>query len=344
MPEPAPDPRLPETRRVALHALVAGTVITALKFAVYFHTDSLAVLSDALESIINIAAAGVMLYMLWLSSRPPDEEHPYGHGKAQVLAVGLEGWLILFSGVAILWEAVRRLFTGAAPNMEALVQGGWFLAGVGVLSTVLAVYVWQAGKYYENPAIMADGRHLMTDVASTVAVLIGLALVRWTGRAWLDPLVAIAIAGFILFVSWRLLWQSVHGIMEKTDPKDLATIHRVLDEEVVRDAIKGYHKVRYRHTGQFHWVDMHLQVDAGMTVHQSHALASRIEGRIEEALGQANATAHVEPWGEPGPALPPAKPPVEPASPADGADAPHDAPPPPEFPSKPTYELNEGRG
>src|SRR5690606_21825235 len=118
-----------------LHALIAGVIITALKFAVYLHTDSLAVLSDALESIINIAAAGVMLYMLWLSSRPPDEDHPYGHGRAQVLAIGLEGWLILLSGLAILWQAVSRLITGATPNMDALLQGWWFLAGIGVLST-----------------------------------------------------------------------------------------------------------------------------------------------------------------------------------------------------------------
>src|SRR5690606_26195547 len=103
------------------------------------------------------AAAGVMLYMLWLASRPPDREHPYGHGRAQVLAVGLEGWLILLSGIAILWHAVSRLLRRENPNMDALLQGWWFLAGIGVLSALLAFYVFRAGKYFQNPALEADG-------------------------------------------------------------------------------------------------------------------------------------------------------------------------------------------
>ncbi len=346
MPEPAPDPHLPETRRVALHALVAGVIITALKFAVYVRTDSLAVLSDALESIINIAAAGVMLYMLWLASRPPDPEHPYGHGRAQVLAVGLEGWLILFSGLVILWEAGSRLLRGESPNMGALVQGWWFLAGIGVLAAALAAYVYHAGKRFESAPLIADGKHLFTDVASTVAVLIGLALVHWTGWAWLDAVVGILVAAFILSVSWRLLWQSAHDIMERNEPEDLAKIHRVLDEELAGGTIRGYHKVRYRQTGKFHWVDMHLQVEAGLSVHQSHALASRIERRIEDALGEANATAHVEPWipdsgsTAPRPADNAANPPVGGTTPVAPTPAPA-----PESPPAPgdgnTYDLNE---
>lgn len=326
---------LPETRRVAMHALIAGVIITGLKFGVFAITNSVAVLSDALESLINIAAAAMMLYTMWLSSRPADPSHPYGHGKAEVLAVGLEGWMILFSGLLILYEAVKRLIFGNDLVDARIVYGMWFLGGIGVLSAALAFYVYRAGKHYNNPTLIADGKHLFTDVASTTAVFLGLALVEWTGWTRLDPIVAIVISAFILWVSWRLLWQSVEGIMDNTDPEDDATIRRILDDELAQGAIKGYHKVRYRHTGKFHWVDMHLQVDGGLSVAQSHALASRIEGRIERALGEANATAHVEPFDEPSEpyAAPPPSPPPPPS-----------APPPPAGEVEgdaSTYELKE---
>lgn len=332
MPEPQADPRLPETRRVALHALVAGVIITVLKFGVFFLTDSVTVLSDALESIINIAAAAMVLYMLWLANRPPDPEHPYGHGKAQILAVGLEGWLILFAGLFILVEAVGRIFGENPLNEAELLKGWWFLFGVGILSGLLALYVYHAGKQLENATLVADGKHLLTDAASTAAVLVGLLLVKWTGRPWLDPVIAILIAAFILGVSWRLLWQSMRDVLETVDPEDTARIHAILDEELAGGTIRGYHKVRYRHSGDFHWVDMHLQVAPDMTVSASHALATRIERRIEEALGQGNATAHVEPFGDIY-NLPPALPPP-PSAP--------DAPPPQAKPhDESTYPLKD---
>lgn len=296
MPEPQADPKLPQIRAVATHALMMGMVITVAKFAVFVITDSVAVLSDALESIINIAAAGMVLYLLWLANRPADPDHPYGHGKAEVLAVGLEGWMILFSGLFIFFEAIRRLIFENHVKMESLTFAFWCLTGIGIASAILAVYVYSHGRRLGNATLIADGKHLLTDVASTAAVMGGLVLVNWTGKRWLDPVVALGVAGFIFLTSWRLLWQSVQGIMDKTDPEDEKTIRRILDEEIERGSIKGYHKVRYRHTGSFHWVDMHLQVDGATSVTAGHDLASGIERRIEEALGEANATAHLEPW------------------------------------------------
>lgn len=343
MPEPTADPHLPQTRRVAAAALACGVVITCLKFGIFGLTNSIAVLSDALESLINIAAAGVMLYVLWLSSRPADPEHPYGHGKAEVLAVGLEGWMILCSGLIILWEAVQRLLNGNEALVDdRIMLGFWFLVGVGLLSAALAFYVYKAGRYYNNATLVADGKHLFTDVASTVAVLGGLAVVRYTGKAWLDPVIAIGIAAVILFVSWRLLWQSAHELMDRADPEDDARIRAILEDEVKAGAIRGYHKVRYRHSGRFHWVDMHLQVDPDLSVAQSHALASRIERRIEETLGDANATAHVEPWltaGQTDPPIPPVSPQVDPDAAGKGGDAPHAT-----TQSASTYELRDDRG
>jgi len=293
MPEPTADPRLPLVRRVAIHALAFGIGITAIKFAVFFLTDSVAVLSDAIESIINIVAAVAMLYAVVIASRPPDEEHPYGHGRAEVLAVGLEGWLMVIAGLFIAFQAVTQIVRGDAP--QNLDMGLMAVGVVAVLTLALGVYVYRRGRRYDSDPLIADGKHLLVDAASTLGVLVGLGAVKITGIAWIDPLVAIGLTLVILFTSSRLLWQASQGVMERVDPEDIEAIHHELERAVGRREIRGYHKVRYRHVGPFHWVDMHLQVEPGMSVAEGHELASRIERRIEARFEQANATAHLEP-------------------------------------------------
>jgi cation diffusion facilitator family transporter len=293
MPEPAADPNLSQIRRVAAIALIAGVVLTGLKLLVYWVTQSVAVLGDALESIINVAAAGVMLYSMTQASRPADADHPYGHGKVEFLAVGLEGWLILIAGAVIAVEAIGRLLSDTGPRQLGL--GLTLLALVGALDALLAGFIWHMGRRFKNDVLRADGRHLMTDVVSTAGVLVGLGLVRWTGWDWLDPVVALIMAGLIGIASWRLLWHSVQELMDRRDPEDDRLIREILDAEAASGTIWGYHKLRHRHAGAFHWVDLHLQVEGEMTVHQGHTIASRIEHRIEQALGRANATVHLEP-------------------------------------------------
>ena len=294
MPDPVADPQWPIVRRVAVQALGAGVIFFLAKLAVFAVTDSAAVLADALESTINVVAAGAMLYTLRLSNRPPDHNHPYGHGKAEFLAVALEGSMILLAGAMIVITAFRRL---ADPPIPVRLDAGMMaLAAITVAGAALGVYVLGMGRRHRSIVLIADGKHLITDVLTTLGVLAGLLLVRVTGMVWIDPLIAIAVAVFILLTGWRLLKQSMGGLMDETDPDDMATIRRILDEEIAAGEIRAYHKVRARHTGAFHWVDMHLQVEPTLTVRESHALASRIEKRIEAALGAADATAHVEPW------------------------------------------------
>jgi cation diffusion facilitator family transporter len=295
MPEPQAHPEYRTILRVARRAMIAALVILAMKIVVFVLTDSAAVLSDALESIINIAAAALMLYGVWLSNRPADKDHPYGHGKVEYMIAALEGWMILIAGVVIVVESVRRLIGGVEPNAARLDMGLMLLGAISVLTLVLAVYVYANGKRFESVTLIADGKHLFTDVASTVGVVVGLLLVRATGKFWLDPVVALIIAGPIFFTSWRLLWKSIDGLMDRRDPDDDRTLRAILDEETKNGAIHGYHKLRHRHSGRFHWVDMHLHVDGDMNVAAAHELASRIEHRIEQALGACNATAHVEP-------------------------------------------------
>ncbi|MCE9591338.1 MAG: cation diffusion facilitator family transporter [Planctomycetes bacterium] len=295
MPDPHPHPELDRIRRVARRALIAGVVIMALKFGVFALTNSAAVLSDAAESIVNLVAAGFMMFSLWFANRPADRDHPYGHGKIEFMAVGLEGSLILTAGVLIAIEAMRRMVNPPELDPGRVTLGVWLMAGVALLAAALAAYVWSRGKLFQNHVLIADGKHLATDVASTLAGILGLVLVRVTGHAWFDPAVALLIAGVIFFTSWRLLSESVAGLMDRSDPADEAVIKEILDAEVAAGTIRGYHKVRHRHTGSFHWIDMHIQVDPDLTVRQSHALASRIEHQIETRLHPGNATAHVEP-------------------------------------------------
>jgi cation diffusion facilitator family transporter len=330
MPEPQAHPHAGKARRVALHTIIASLVLMVLKFTVFRLTNSAAVFSDAMESIINLVAAAMLMYTLWLSNHPADKQHPYGHGKVEFMAIGLEGWLILIAGLTIAYEAIRRLFGTNDLHVEPWHL--YMLGGVSGLVLILGIYVWWAGRKYQNAPLAAHGKHLMTDLASSVAVLGGLVIVQWTQTKWLDPLFALVIAAAILFTSWKLLWQSIDGLMDRIDPKDDEAIARLLDEEVASGVIRGYHKVRHRHSGAFHWVDMHLQMDPHMTVAQSHEQASRIEHRIEVMLGQANATAHVEPWRD----LNAAVAPTQPLSPAPGScQAAREAPASPATPASP---------
>ncbi len=293
MPDPQAHPQLAAIKAVARNTLLAGVLIMAMKFGVYALTRSAAVLSDALESIINIAAAAMMAYSIHLANRPADREHPYGHGKIEFMAVGLEGWMILTAAVVIAYEAIKRFFWEVP-----LLNLTWGLASLGVIAgftLALAIYVAMAGKRYQNATLKADARHLFTDAASTLAGIAALGLVKWTGETWIDPLAAMLMSALILWTSWRLLWQSIGGLLDAQDLRDDAEIRALLDTHVAAGAIRGYHKVRHRHSGAFHWVDLHLQVDAAMTVAQSHEIATKIEREIEAKLGQGDATAHVEP-------------------------------------------------
>lgn len=296
MPEPTSIPFVSQVRRVVLLVLAAGLAITALKFFAYLATDSVGVLSDALESIVNILAAGFMAYALWFSNRPADASHPYGHGKIEFLAVGFEGLFVLAAGVLIAVVAVQRLISGEAPR--ELTTGMTLLGVIALLSLALGAFVHSAGRRYENQVLIADAQHLLTDVLTTAGVWVGLLLTHLTGLALFDPLVAIVLATVITLTSVRLLRRAVDGLLDRSDPSDEELILAILDEEIAAGRILGYHKVRHRHTGAFHWVDLHLQVEADLTVAQGHDRASGIERRIELALPPGNATAHIEPWRE----------------------------------------------
>ncbi len=296
MPEPAgpstqADARV--ARRTAIIALIIGIVLMGTKLCIFMLTGSAAVLSDALESVVNLAAAGLAIFSTWYAARPPDEDHPYGHGNVEFIAIAIEGLLVATAGVTIAYESIGRL--RQPTQLNDLDTGAIALAVTAVCMAGLAGWVWGMGRRINSPTLIADGKHLMTDVLTTVSVLIGLVLVQFTGMVWLDSVLALVVAGVVFITGGRLMYESWLGLSCRADPKDDQIIRKILDNELAAGRIAGYHKVRYRHVGTFHWIDMHIQVDQRLTVRQGHEIASAIEHRIEQALSPANATAHVEP-------------------------------------------------
>ena len=295
MPEPQGHPHANLLRRVARLTVLCGVIITGIKFGAFAMTNSVAVLSDALESIVNVVAAALMAYTIGVTNRPADAEHPYGHGKAQFMSIGFEGGAIGAAGLIIVIEAIGRLIHPPVEDLPRLGAGMIALVVVAVMTAMLAAYLNHHANKYNESAFRADARHLMTDVISTGGVVVGLLVVQTTGWQWVDPAVALVVACAILFMGGQLLRESLHGLMDRIDFEDDTKIRGILDQHVKAGAILGYHKVRHRHSGRFHWVDLHIQVGGDMTVRQSHGLATRIEHQIEQALVEANATAHVEP-------------------------------------------------
>jgi len=282
-----------EARAVARTALIGGVIVMAVKLAVFLTTNSAAVLGDALESLVNIAASAMALFSVWYAARPADREHPYGHGKIEFITAAGEGAAIIVSGLVVAAESVRRMIKGA--EIDAPGVGVGFLAVIAVGLAGLGWYVHRRGRALDSTALAADGRHLFADAVTTIAVAGSLAVVALTGWMWFDAVAAVVLCAWIAWTGASIIRRAVHGLLDRIDPEDDADIRAILDEEVAAGRIASYEKVRHRHHGADHWVDMHLRFDPTMPVQQAHDTASAIEHRIEQHLGRATATAHIEP-------------------------------------------------
>ncbi len=278
-------------------SLVTGIVLLAIKFVAYFWTGSSAIFSDALESIVNVLASGFAFYSIILAHAPADEKHPYGHGKIEFLSAGFEGGMILLAAVVIAVTAVSQLFRRAAPEQ---INFGLALIVIAMVVNALAgFYLVSSGKRHGSITLEADGKHLLADAITSAAVLIALIIVKVFHFPLADPIAAFCIAIYITLLSFGLLSRSAAGLMDEQDMSDQQMIRRILDTHVgatgKEPCICSYHKLRHRHSGRYHWVDFHLVVPANWNIDQGHRVASQIEYEIEQALGEGNATAHVEP-------------------------------------------------
>ncbi|MGU3539578.1 cation diffusion facilitator family transporter [Methylobacterium sp. A54F] len=280
------------TQKAALAGAAIGALVMGLKFSAYWLTGSLALYSDALESIINVVAAACAFVALRVAAQPADADHPYGHHKAEYFSAVTEGALIIVAAVLILREAAHGILDpkpldapalGLAVNAVAsLINGAWALALI------------RRGRAWRSPALVADARHVMADVFTSGGVLVGVALVMATGALVLDPIVAGLVALNILWSGYRMVRESIDGLMDRAAPAEMVTEIRALISEHGAGALEA-HDVRTRHAGQATFIDFHLVVPGEMTVQESHEICDRLETAIEGAVAGAVVAIHVEP-------------------------------------------------
>ncbi|MDB5370862.1 MAG: cation diffusion facilitator family transporter [Roseomonas sp.] len=277
--------------------LAAGSVgialsVLGLKAAAWWLTGSVALLADALESVVNVAAAVAALLAVRLSAEPPDANHPYGHAKAEYFSAVLEGALIIVASMLILNEAWGAWRNPHVPNVP------WLGLAISVVATALngawALLLRRDGKRLRSPALLADARHLFSDVVTSGGVVVGVALVAITGLLWFDPLLAALTAVNILFSGWQLLRESVGGLMDEAVEPVLLTRIRALMAQEAAGALE-IHDLRTRHSGRTTFVEFHLVVPGDMTVRQAHEICDQIEAALKAELGAAVITIHVEP-------------------------------------------------
>jgi cation diffusion facilitator family transporter len=280
------------TSLFALSSVGIGVFVFGLKFAAYWLTGSVALLSDALESIINIAGALAAYIAVRVSQRPADANHPYGHHKAEYLSAVLEGVLIVVAALAILRESYLAVLTPRP--LDAPWLGLAINAAAGVVNGVWAWMLLRQGREARSPALTADGRHLVADVITSVGVLVGVGLVALTGWLILDPLLAALVALNILWSGWRLVGESMSGLMdEAADADSLQRIRSVISTEA--EGAMEAHDLRTRSAGAVTFIDFHLVVPGKMTVTAAHEICDRIELALRAAIEGARVTIHVEP-------------------------------------------------
>jgi cation diffusion facilitator family transporter len=282
--------------RFAWLSLGAAVVTVALKLLAYALTGSVALLSDALESLVNVMAGGMAVAMLRLAEQPPDEEHPYGHGKAEYFSSGLEGMLILAAALAIGWTAWRRLL--APVPLEQPVVGLVIVGVATVLNFTIAQVLLRASRRGDSITLEANSRHLMTDVWTSTGVIVGVSLAALTGWDRLDALIAIAIALHIVTAGLSLIRRSAHGMLDTAiSTAEQARVAAVLSRYEA-DGIE-FHAVRTRQAGGRRFVSMHVLVPGSWSVRQGHALLEDVEAQVRAAVPSATVFTHLEPLEDP---------------------------------------------
>lgn len=290
-------------RRAATAAVVVGALLMGAKFVAYHYTRSTVVFSDAMESIANVLASGVALYALVKAHTPADEDHPYGHGKAEFISAGFEGGVICVAAMLIIAKAVDQAFF-ATHEIVQINIGVWLIAATVLVNGGLGWWLWGTGRRTGSLTLEADGKHLLGDALTSAGAIAAMLLVRLTGRPWLDPLLAAGFGVYVAFQGWGLVRRSIAGLTDEQDLGDTRRIEGVLREHEGEGGavprICSFHKVRHRHSGRYHWVDLHIRLPAETDVRAAHDVASAIEEEIEAMLGEGNATAHIEPCSPPG--------------------------------------------
>ena len=279
----------------ALVSIAVAAIVMGLKYLAYWRTGSAALYSDALESIVNLVTATVALYAIHIAFQPADRQHQFGHHKAEYFSAVIEGVLIVVAALLILHEAydafvrprtLNDLAAGLGLNAIATgINAGW------------CAFLMRWGRRQRSPALVADGWHLLTDVFTSIGVLVGLGLATVTGWQFLDPLLAALVALNILWAGWRLVRESVSGLMDEAVTAEVARSIRAVIAANAEGAIEA-HDVKTRTAGRVTFIEFHLVVPGNMTVATSHQICNRLEAALVEAVHGAEVLIHVEPEEE----------------------------------------------
>lgn len=280
------------TVKLALGSVAVGCVVLGLKSLAYWMTGSVALLSDALESIINIVAAGAAVVALRVAAMPADRNHPFGHGKAEYFSSVLEGILIVIAALAIIreaWFSLSDLKPIAAP-----LAGLAFNGVASLINGLWAFVLLRSGRQLRSLALIADGKHLLADVVTSAGVFAGVVLVSLTGWLILDPIIAFLVALNIVWSGWGLVRESVGGLMDESLPTDeLDRIRRVIFEHA--EGAYQAHDLRTRHAGRQTFIEFHLVVSGDLPVRTAHGICDRLESALQKAVPNCRVTIHVEP-------------------------------------------------
>lgn len=279
--------------RVMQLSLGIGVLMLFMKCYAWWITRSAAIFSDAAESVVHNVAVVFALFSVWYSSKPADRSHHYGHAKIDYFSAGFEGSLIVLAALFIIYESIAKWMAGL--TIDNLTSGIWFTVAAFVINGALGAFLVWRGRRSGSIIIEANGKHVLTDSWTSLGVIIGLLLTRWTGWLPFDPICAILVASNILWAGFDLMRRSFRGLMDEADPAIEKNLRGVLEEEVARLNVR-YHELRHRMVGDTVWTEMHLLFPDETPLRIAHAQATEIEDAIERRMGpKVRVITHLEP-------------------------------------------------
>jgi cation diffusion facilitator family transporter len=270
--------------RVQKWVAAISVVLLITKFIAYYFTHSVSILTDALESIVNVAAGFIGLYSLFVSAKPRDRDHPYGHGKAEFISAAIEGTMILIAGVLIIYEAIQQLIYPV--ELKRLDLGIWLVGITAVINYAAGGVCLRIGRANDSLALIASGKHLQSDTWSTVGIIAGLFLLYFTGEKWIDSALAIGIALFIMFTAYRIIRRSIAGIMDEADEKLLAEVVDLLNKNRQENWV-DMHNLRVIKYGSVLHIDCHLTVPWYLNINQAHREIDILSGLVKQKFGES---------------------------------------------------------
>lgn len=276
-------------------SLAVAVLMLVGKLTAYYISGSTAILSDAAESVIHLFATGIAAFSLWYSRQPSDPNHPYGHGKIAYFSAGFEGALILTAACYIIYASIQDLIVG--PELRNLGMGLAITAALAAVNLALGAFLVMVGNTHNAFVLVANGKHVLTDMWTSAAVVAGVGLVLLTGIVWLDPVVALLAGLNILASAVRLMRKSFAGLLDEADPKSTQQILECLQRATSEGLLSGFHQLRHRNADDIVWIEVHMLVPNKLSVQEAHSRVTTVEDRIDALFPKhtVHVTSHIEP-------------------------------------------------